>query len=247
MEHIILPLKSKIVTDTLLAELDKNFAHKGFVLKKTKKELFQKTDYGFNSAGLATRSHFPVYLEVGLVFCVRHDKIEDIYSKFDDSRFGNYTKAGIKDWSSHSGRVSFSNHYTTWNYDWIKDFEEYILESDSFVVVGNEHLERAKAEFVKSFEAFAIPFFEKYNNIEAIAAEEIKKFSITIQNNHALPLKQAMYLLIVLKLTNHPRYDNYVEEILKKLSDQKKNPEIKKNRPEQEQALFECIEFLQGI
>src|SRR5690606_26061161 len=119
----VLPVKTKLVRETLLVALENSFSDQGFILKKTKQLLIQKTDYGFNSIGISVMGYFPVYVKTGLVFSVRHDIVEDLLSKFIDKRFGNYTKSGIKEWATINDRVSFDNHYTNWDFnEWIKDF-----------------------------------------------------------------------------------------------------------------------------
>ena len=75
--EIILPLKTKYVKEELGNELNSYLSQNGFKYLKSKNSFLKKTDFGFQEIAIIVSGYWPAYVELGLVFSIRFDEIEN--------------------------------------------------------------------------------------------------------------------------------------------------------------------------
>jgi hypothetical protein len=209
-----------------LAEI---LSKKGFTYMKTKGNFIRKTSYGFDEIYTAITNFWPLKQDFGIGMSLRISEFEVLFAKFFDHRFGNFTKSNVANRTTTHQKITLTN----------------ILETGQRELYTSKDINLCCQELIQFFnneEVFS--FFDEFSKIENVCKKMKEDFNLAIEKKRAISCGGSIRFFIILKLANDIEYEYYKELIISLIKSQKLNKEIQETPIEQEQALYDCIEYL---
>lgn len=146
----------------VLTRLDERLRPKGFKLSKAACEFVQKTDFGWNKYQLVFLVRVSGW-EIQLGLLTRFDVVENLYHQIS-----NFEK------KYHRGTATIVTP--------IEDLVNSSITKAKFELTNETQISDIVSGLLELFENIAMPFFEKYNNLEAIDEQlnsNVKDVSLT--------------------------------------------------------------------
>ena len=230
MEELYITKKQvEKAVEVSLAEI---LSKKGFTYMKTKGNFRRKTSYGFDEIYTAITNFWPLKQDFGIGMHLRISEVEELIAKFFDYRFGNFTKPNVANWTTSNQNIILTNQSELGYRELYTSKDINLCCQELIQIFSNEEV---------------YSFFDEFSKIENVCKKTKEDFNLAIEKKWAISCGSSIHFFIILKLANDIEYEYYKELIISLIKSQKLNKEIQETPIEQEQALYECIEYLDNL
>jgi hypothetical protein len=207
MEEIASISRSKafeILANDLIPYLD----NLGFKYAKTKQIFIKNTEFGFLKIAVVGSNYWPLNVEINLVYSIRFNEVENLRSKYIDSRFGNFTKQNYAGWTTIYRRTDLHEQKLELKRE-RPEMAKYSDIDDGITVTTEQDVKAVSHYFIDSINNTAIPFFSEFSKLSNIANAKKTEFLNDIES-WSTP-EQCIGIIVLLYCSRDPELPKIVE------------------------------------